>query len=220
MAENDLKSSSKNGVRPFFRSAIMPLMFAGIVIALAGNVYQLLKTQRLEHDIDLMHKSTQSQITEAKEAISGVLEQNLLRYDELNKQLQGVTATTLEQARSEVKRNRAELAKTIERRHAEMVTQLSDLRSDLKNEEASKLGQISADLERTGSQLQHLVSNLDTPPAKPAPEPKAAPAVAPGAAPAVEQPETAPRKKTFWSKLNPFKYGKKKTDGSEGSSEE
>ena len=138
-------------------------------------------------------------------------EQNLLRYDELSKQLQGVTATTLDQARSEVRRSRSELAKTIDRRHQEVVTQLSDLRSDLREDTTSKLGQISSDLEKTGSELRRVASNLEgesgritsnnlsePTPARPA---HAEP-------PAHEQLAPAPRKKQFWSKLNPS-YGKK-----------
>src|ERR1700719_155923 len=137
MAESNSNSSSI-GSRPRSRSMVIPALFLGIILALAGNVYQFVRARHFEHDVELMQKSTQRQIADAKEAISGVLEQNLLRYDELNKQLQGVTTTTLEQARSEVKRSRSELSKTMERRHQEVVTQLSDLRSDLREDTASK----------------------------------------------------------------------------------
>jgi hypothetical protein len=198
---------------------VVPLLFLGMLLALAGNVYQFLRAERFEHDVDLMQKSTQRQIADVKEAVSGVLEQNLLRYDELSKQLQGVTATTLDQARSEVKRSRSELAKTMERRHQEMVTQLSDLRSDLREDTASKLGQISSDLERTGSELKRVASNLDAGSGKIASnnslEPKPAPSVAHAEPPTQEQPAQTPKKKQFWSKLNPFKYGKKKSEVSE-----
>src|ERR1700676_3892794 len=158
MTENDSKSATN---RPRSYSLVMPLLFAGMLFALAGNVYQALKAARFEHHVDLMQKSTQRQIADVKEAVSGVLEQNLLRYDELNKQLQSVSATAVEQtkaevkqAEAEVKRSRSELAKTVEQRHQEVVTQLSDLRSDLREDTASKLSQISSNLERTGSQLQ------------------------------------------------------------------
>jgi hypothetical protein len=127
MAEND-SNSSKKRARPRSYSMVVPLLFLGMLSALAGNVYQFLKAERFEHDVDLMQKSTQRQIADVKEAVSGVLEQNLLRYDELSKQLQGVTATTLDQARYEVKRSRSELARTIDRRHQEVVTQLSDFK--------------------------------------------------------------------------------------------
>ena len=218
MAEND-SNSSKKGARPHSYSMAVPLLFLGMLLALAGNVYQFLRAERFEHDVELMQKSTQRQIADVKEAVSGVLEQNLLRYDELSKQLQGVTATTLEQAKSEVKRSRSELAKTIDRRHQEVVTQLSDLRSDLRDDTASKLGQISSDLERTGSELKRVASNLDAGSGKAesnnTQEATLQPAAAHAEPPAHEQFAPAPKKKQFWSKLNPFKYGKKKPEVSE-----
>src|ERR1700730_13433980 len=139
MAEND-SNTPRDRSRPRSYSMVVPLLFLGMLLALAGNVYQFLRAERFEHDVELMQRSTQRQVADVKEAMSGVLEQNLLRYDELRKKLQGVTATTLEQARSEVKRSRSELARTMDRRHQEVVTQLSDLRSDLKDDTASKLG--------------------------------------------------------------------------------
>lgn len=165
-----------------------------------------------------MEKSTQRQVADVKEAISGVLEQNLLRYDELSKQLQGVTATTLEQARSEVKRSRTELARTIARRHQEVVTQLSDLRSDLREDTTSKLGQISSDLEKTGSELKRVASNLDVGSGKVASDNSLEPTPAPALAhtePLAHEQLAPPKKKRFWSKLNPFKYGTKKPEVSE-----
>src|SRR5579864_5587126 len=111
MAEND-SNISRDRPGPRSYSMAVPVLFLGMLLALAGNVYQFLRAERFEHDVELMQKSTQRQVTDVKEAMSAVLEQNLLRYDELSKQLQGVTATTLEQAKSEVKRSRSELAKT------------------------------------------------------------------------------------------------------------
>src|ERR1700730_684700 len=215
MTENDSKSATS---RPRSYSLVMPLLFAGMLVALAGNVYQALKAARFEHHVDLMQKSTQRQIADVKEAVSGVLEQNLLRYDELNKQLQSVSATAVEQAEAEVKRSRSELAKTVEQRHQEVVTQLSELKSDLRQDTASKLSQISSNLERTRSQFQRLVSDLDARGGKAAsnsPVPTLPPAIAHAEPPVDEQIEPAPRKKQFWGKLNPFKYAKKKADVSE-----
>jgi hypothetical protein len=138
--------------------------------------------------------------------------------------MQGVTATTLDQARSEVRRSRSELAKTIDRRHQEVVTQLSDLRSDLREETTSKLGQISSDPEKTGSELRRVANNLDVGSGKVASnnsvEPPPVPAVAHGEPPAHEQLAPAPRKKQFWSKLNPFSHGKKKAEESRADAEE
>jgi hypothetical protein len=180
------------------------LLLPGIVLALAGNVYQVIRQQRLEHELDLGHRSTERQIADVKEAVSGVLQQDLLRYDELTKQLQAISTTAVEQAKSEVKRNSSELAKTFARRHQDVLTQLSDLRSDLRQDTAFKLTQVSSDLQKTDSNLKRVVSELDTMKGKVesnSEELEEQLAAAPAARP---EHELAPKKKKFWSKLNPF----------------
>ena len=78
MAEND-SNSSRKGARTRSYPVVVPLLFLGMLLAVAGNVYQFLRAERFEHDVELMQKSMQRQVTDVKEAISAVLEQNLLR---------------------------------------------------------------------------------------------------------------------------------------------
>ena len=168
-----------------------------------------IRQQRLEHDLDLGRRNTERQIEDVKKALSGVLQQDLLRYDELNKRLQAISTTAIEQAKSDVKRNRSELATTFARKQ-DVTTQLSDLRSELKQETAFNLTQLSSDLQKTNSDLKRVVSKLDMTNAKVENKSEQLEerslAAAPTARPEHEQ--VPPKRKRFWSKLNPFNKNK------------
>ena len=167
-----------------------------------------IRQQRLEHDLDLGRRSTERQIEVVKEALSGVLQQDLLRYDDLNKRLQAISTTAVEQAKSDV-RNSSELATTFARKR-DVATQLSDLRSELKHDTAFKLTQLSSDLQKTNSDLKRVVSKLDMTNVKVESNPEQLEernlAAAPTARPEHEQ--VPPKRKRFWSKLNPFSKNK------------
>jgi hypothetical protein len=213
MSADDL-NASPTGRRPHSYWICLWLLFLGMTLALAGNVYQLIRTKRLAHDVDLMQRNTQRQIADVKEALFGELEQDLRRYDEMSKQLHQISSMTLAQARSDVKRSSSELARTLDRSHQEVVSQLSNLRSDLKENTSSKVAQISSDLEQTDSELRRVASNLDVVRERvesSSGQVKTELAVPPAEPAAQGQPPPPPKKKQFWSKLNPFRSGKRKT---------
>jgi flagellar basal body-associated protein FliL len=204
MAANDARTRS--------RSVLLLILAAGVTLALAGNVYQFTQARRLAHDLAFAQERMARRFAEIREVESGALEQNLRRLDELNKQFEQVTAATLEQARSEVRRNRAELAKALDERRKEVARQMSDLKSDLKEETSTKVEQVSTDLAKTRVSLERAVADVngkttENPPSSEAPA-ITTHAVVPDPKPA----EQAPKKKSFWSRLNPFKKDKSKPD--------
>jgi hypothetical protein len=186
------------------------LLLPAIVLPLFIRQQRLvIRQQRLEHDLDLGRRSTEHQIEDVKEAIFGVLQHDLLRYDELNKRLEAISTTAVEQAKSNVKRNRSELATTFARKQ-DVTTQLSDLRSELKQDTAFNLTQLSSDLRKTNSDLKRVVSKLDMTNAKVESNSEQLEerglAAAPTARPEHEQ--VPPKRKRFWSKLNLFSKNK------------
>lgn len=220
MSVNETTKPIKPGGRRYAIAA--GLLAIGMLLALAGNVYQLVKQRRFEHDVDLMQQSNDRKIADLKEAVSGVLEQNLLRYDELSKQLQAISTNTLEQAKSEVKKNSSELARALDRRQRDVVAQISDLRADLRQDTSSKLSKISSDLQSTHSDLKRVASQLETVNGKVdinSEEIKTELAAAHADPTPQEQVAPPPKKKQFWSKLNPFKSSKKKAEASDSDEE-
>ncbi len=192
------------------RSIVIWLLFAGIAVALAGNVYQFTQARRLNRDFAAMQEKVRSQFADIRELEAGSLEQNLRRLDEMNKQFEEVTAATLEQARSEVRRNRAEFAKALDQRRTEVAKQMSELKSDIKEETSTKVERVSTDLAKTRVELTRAVEDASSRSGE-SPAASVAPAITTHAVAPAEKPEPTPTKKSFWSRLNPFKRDKPKT---------
>jgi len=204
MPGTDLKKSSAG------LAGVVVLLFVGIALALAGNVYQFRESRRLASDLAATQQKMGKQFAEMRELESGQLEQNLRRLDELSQQFDRTNAMTLQQARAEVRRSRAELSKALEQKDQEVTRQMLELQSDLQKEANARLNRVSADLAKTRTELQREVKEVSIrtgEQAKAAKEPIAE--VQPP--PPAPQPE-APAKSSFWSKLNPFKSHKAKTD--------
>lgn len=85
-------------------SGVLWVLFAGMVLALAGNVYQFVEAERISRDLAQAQREVQTQLADMRELESGTLEQNLRRFDQLNKQIEGLSAQTLKQTKSEVRR--------------------------------------------------------------------------------------------------------------------
>lgn len=190
------------------------LLFLGIALALAGIAYQNRRSDRLEREIASIRQDAQHQIAELREAQSALLEQNLLRVDQLSDELQKTSGEILQQARSDLTRSNSNLAKSVEKRHQEVLSQLSDLRSDLREDTGAKLIQVSQELERTGLQLKRIDSDMSATTSGMAVDPRES---AKPASDSGEQQATPPaKKKQIWSKLNPFSRNKKKQDSAVG----
>lgn len=189
--------------QPWHAVAATWLLLLAIVLPI------FIRQQRIEHDLDLGRRSTARQIEDVREALSGVLQQDLLRYDELNKRFQAISATAVEQAKSDVKRNSPELATTFARKQ-DVAMQLADLRSELKQDTAFKLTQLSSDLQKTNSDLKRVVSKLDMTNAKFESNSEQLEERSLTAAPRArpEHEPVPPKRKRFWSKLNPFSKNK------------
>ncbi|MBZ5610231.1 MAG: hypothetical protein LAP38_18365 [Acidobacteriia bacterium] len=210
MPANDSKGSSDTpGARS--HSMVLGLLCAGTLLALAGNVYQFVEGQRLARSLALVQRNVANQFAEIKEVESGILEQNLRRFDEFSKQFEGMTAANLREARIEVRRSRSELTMALERKQKEVVSEMSELKSDLKQDASAKVSRVSADLDKTRVEFQRAVSDINVSSSE-IPANSEEQAVATQAPVPREQPAPAARKKTFWGKLNPFKRNKEKTD--------
>jgi len=103
MLLNDSKPSS-DALQSRTSSGALWLLIFGLLLALAGDIREFVKVERLERDLAAMQQTVQSQFAEMKELQSGALEQNLRRFDELNKQFEDFRATTRLETRSEVRR--------------------------------------------------------------------------------------------------------------------
>jgi hypothetical protein len=195
------------------------ILFLGLLIALGANVSQDRRIAGLAQDLDALRLEDQHDIAALHAAQSASLEQDLLRLDQLTDQLQKNSQDELRQAVSLANKTRAELARTVEQRHQEMITAISDLRSDLRsdvNTRASQLKQIpvSHPDSRAATQLRvSSAASADNPPAAPASLVGEKKDHAEEAAPAPVQ------RKGFWSRLNPFGRNQNKKQEADGDPE-
>jgi hypothetical protein len=201
------------------KNMILWLLFLGIVLSFCGNIYQDQRAEALARNIASVRQDTQKQIAALREAQTASLEQDLLRLDQLTGQLQKTSEDILHQSTLAADRTKAELARTVEQRHQEMIRALSDIRSDLRaTVTAARQSQGPRDIQDASSQPERpageagvasrtLVNSSDQSALTPADT---------GAGEPTQSPETG-KKRQFWSKLNPFK--KKQATAASGASQ-
>jgi hypothetical protein len=189
------------------KTLILWLLFLGVVLSFCGNIYQDMRAEALARDIASVRLDTQKQIVQLREAQTASLEQDLLRLDQLTGQLQKTNDDVLRESALAADRTKAELARTVEQRHQEMIRALSDIRSDLRANVNARQNQSPRDVQDASAQperpavetpvaIRTLVSNSSN-------QSALAPTDTETGEPA--QPAGAGKKKQFWSKLNPFR---------------
>jgi len=183
-------------------------LFAGLIVSFTANFVQSRKTGALALDLAALRHDSDKQIADLRQAQSGLLEQDLLRLDQLTTRLQKSDEEEEEQASALANKMRADLAKTVEQRHQEMITAISDLRADLRaagnfkvSASVNKLQKPDDGDVQSGKGLSFSSSFAATPPAKLVSDTTEAPPVAS---------PVSVKKKGFWSKLNPFNRSKNK----------
>jgi uncharacterized membrane protein affecting hemolysin expression len=103
MPVNDLASFHQPR-RSKSHTASLALLFLGMSVALAGNVYQFVRGEHMKRDLATMQKNTQTQIAKLTDVSAAMLEENRQRFEAIKNQLQEATAASLRQSRSEVRR--------------------------------------------------------------------------------------------------------------------
>ena len=183
-------------VRPY--TVALWVLFVGLLISFAANVTQDRKIEGLRLTLLALRQDHQKQLSELREAQSASLEQDLLRLDQVTTQLQKANESERLQAAELSNKTRADLARTVEQRHQEMITAISDLRADLRSEASA----------RTPSSPTAQRPVVEAAPVPVATEVPLGPQALPAGPekPAQESVSPSPAgKKSFWSKLNPFR---------------
>jgi hypothetical protein len=190
-------------MRPY--TLVVWFLFLGLLVSLAANIREDRKMNALAGDMATLRAENQKQVAVARDAQSASLEQDLLRLDQLTTQVQKTSQDELQEATTLANRTRAELAKTVEQRHQEMIMAISDLRADLRSEVNAKASQLNQ-VQKPDRDAPQTVSGSDFPAATAAGRPaiSVATLVADETDREQERSPPAAQKKTFWSKLNPF----------------
>jgi hypothetical protein len=171
MFENDLEKSHRS------HSLGLWILSLGMVLGLAGNVYQYVRSERLSGDLTANQRSTQQEIQKLTETASAAIQLDQQRFDQLKEQLNSSAAATLKQARSEVRRTSSQVSRDLDKAHQDVVQQLSSLKQETTaklndtsaklndtsvkvNDTSDRLDRVSDELGRTGSSVRQVVGDL------------------------------------------------------------
>jgi hypothetical protein len=163
-------STNESDQSPRSHTVVLWILFLGLALALAGNIYQFSRSARLASDMAANERSTQVEIGKLADSAGAALQLDQQRFDQLKDQLSTSAAATLRQARSEVKRSSSQLTQSLSQAHQDVVNQLSDLKqetgaklddtSSKLNDTSAKLNQVSGDLDKTGSDVRQVTGDL------------------------------------------------------------
>jgi hypothetical protein len=190
-------------------------LFLGLLVSLTANVREDRRMNALAADLATVREESQKQIAVLRDAQSGSLEQDLVRLDQLATQVQKTSQDEMQEAAALANRTRAELAKTVEQRHQEMITAISDLRADLRTEVRASQSNSVQKPDRDAPQ-----ASGSFPPATAAAKPAIPAATLVSEETDRDAQSSAPpaQKRTFWSKLNPFGRNKSRKQETSDSS--
>jgi uncharacterized phage infection (PIP) family protein YhgE len=165
-----MSANDSDNKTPRSHTAVLWILFLGLALALAGNIYQFSRSARLSSDIAANQRSTQLEIRKLADSAGAALELDQQRFDQLKDQLGTSAAATLRQARSEVKRSSSQLTQSLSQAHQDVVDQLSNLKQETSaklddtssklNDTSAKLDQVSGDLDKTGSDVRQVTGDL------------------------------------------------------------
>jgi len=144
-------------------TAILVILFLGLALAMAGNVYQFLRTDKMAREQASMQHNLQTQITRLSDATSGAFDVTQQRFLE-TKQIQDSTEATLKDARAELMRKNADMIGGLEHRNDELAKANRNLNAELsalKQDTGTKLQKTSSTLQATTSRLDAASARLD-----------------------------------------------------------
>ncbi|HUJ48560.1 MAG TPA: hypothetical protein VLW25_00110 [Bryobacteraceae bacterium] len=156
-----MSNDHANARRAHLPASVFVLLLLGLALALAGNVYQFVKSQRLARDLAAIQHNLQAQITRLSDATSGAFDVAERRFEEL-KRLQDSTAAAIIDARSELRHSNSQVATRLEDRNQELAQRNQELAAQL----TALKQDIAARLQSTAARLQNTSTKLDTADAK------------------------------------------------------
>ena len=201
------KTTRQRRIHP--QSVILWLLFLGLVVSFGANIREDHEISDLTMDVQVLRQESERQIAALREAQSSPSGQDLTRLAQLTTELQKASEQDRRQVAAPAPRLRSDAPKTVEERHQEPVTTISDLGADARSTAPSKPSPVG-DLPKPHADVS-----------QPSPQPAIAPSQravehsTPATAATVEDknfepPPTPAPKKRFWSKLNPFARNKNK----------
>jgi chromosome segregation ATPase len=131
--------------KPRGNSVMIGVLAAGLVIALAGDGYLIMKANNLNDQITQMQSATQAQLSKLGDSTTAMLERRLEAVSTDLQDAHDTANSAVKQARAEVQRQSAQLTRKIDEQQQQVAGQLVELK-DATTTANSKLDEVSADV--------------------------------------------------------------------------
>jgi chromosome segregation ATPase len=144
MSNDEPDMTGREGA-PRSHSTIIGVLVAGLVIALAGDGYLIMRSGNLDDQISQLQGTTQAQMSKLSEATTAQLEQRLQAVGTDVQSAHDKADSALKQAKAEVQRQSAQLSRKMDDAQHQVAGQLDELK-DATTTAKSKLDEVSADV--------------------------------------------------------------------------
>jgi hypothetical protein len=139
---NELDKNVESNSNSSGHGVLIGTLTAGLVLALAGDGYLLMRSNDMRDEIAQTKDATQTQITKLGEATTSLLDQRLTALNEDIRTAAGSADTSVKRARMEALKQAKELTQRLEDQQKEVSGELTQL----KDATTSKIAEVSTDV--------------------------------------------------------------------------
>jgi uncharacterized phage infection (PIP) family protein YhgE len=147
------------------RTLVIAGLAAGLVVALAGDVYLTMQSRDMEQNVAKVEAASQTQISKLSEQTTARMDEQQRQWDDAVAQkvktVNDNAAAALRRARSDADKKSAELSQQIEDAHAQLANSNSELAA-LKDTTTSKFTEVASDADQTKANLETVKSSVAT----------------------------------------------------------
>jgi DNA repair exonuclease SbcCD ATPase subunit len=136
---------------------------AGLVVALSGDAYLLVKSNDLSRQLAQAEAGTQTQIAKLNEATTTLLDQEKKRLDDMAEQMKAEMKGVTDSANSAIRRARSETQKqsqALSSKLAEQQQQVAAELSQLRDTTSSKFNEVATDVNGVKANVEEVKTNV------------------------------------------------------------
>jgi phage shock protein A len=147
---------------PKGHSGLFTIVIAGLVVALAGDGFLLVRSSHLNDQLGEMRDGTQAQITKLSDATTALLAQNRQELESLTDQFKGASdsaSIALKKARTEAQRQAEDLGKKLDAEQSQVANQITELK-DATTTASTKINEVSTDVDGVKTDVNGVKANV------------------------------------------------------------
>lgn len=151
--------------KPEVRGNSHPLLIAalsgGLIMALAGDGFLLVRSNHLQDEMTQSQQDTQAQLSKISDATTSLLQQRLRSLNDEIRSANDAASSALKQARTETRKQSTELARRLDDQQKEVSDQLTQLKDETTTASA-KLNEVSTDVSGVKTDVSGVKTDVTT----------------------------------------------------------